>query len=65
MDITGLTNPRDFDRDDSVPRVVWGKYVKKDERVTLHIAVEVNHRLVDGLHIGQFARQLTALMEAL
>ena len=65
VEITGLTNPRDFDQDDSVPRVVWGKYVKKDERVILHIAVEVNHRLVDGLHIGRFAQRLTALIEAL
>lgn len=65
VEITGLTNPRDFDQDDSVPRVVWGKYAKKDERVILHIAVEVNHRLVDGLHIGRFAQRLTALIEAL
>ena len=65
MEITGLTNPRDFDQDDSVPRVVWGKYVKKDERVILHIAVEVNHRLIDGVHIGRFAEALTRRIQAL
>ena len=65
VEITGLTNPRDFDQDDSVPRVVWGKYVKKDERVILHIAVEVNHRLIDGVHIGRFAEALTRRIQAL
>ena len=29
VEIAGLTNPRDFDQDDSVPRVVWGESVEK------------------------------------
>ena len=62
MDVTGLTNERDFNRDDSVPRVAWGKYTDADGRKQLHISVEVNHRLVDGYHIGQFTLKLTELI---
>ncbi len=65
MDVTGLTNERDFDRDDTVPRIAWGKYVDVNGRKQLHISVEVNHRTVDGYHIGQFAQHLTQLIDAL
>lgn len=65
MDVTGLTNERDFNRDDSVPRVAWGRYTDVGGRRMLHISVEVNHRLVDGYHIGLFAQRLTELIQAL
>ncbi len=65
MDVTALTNARDYDRDDTVPRVAWGKYVDHGAGKQLHISVEVNHRTVDGWHIGQFALRLTELINAL
>ncbi len=65
MDVTGLTNERRFDVDDTVPRIAWGKYVEVNGRKQLHISVEVNHRTVDGYHIGQFAQHLTQLIDAL
>lgn len=64
MDVTGLTNERDFDRDDSVPRVAWGKYLLREGRRVLHISVEVNHRLVDGYHVGCLALKLTEKIRA-
>ncbi len=65
MDVTGLTNDRDFDRDDTVPRLAWGKYMDVGGRKVLHISVEVNHRTVDGWHIGQFALGLSELIRGL
>lgn len=65
VDLTGLKNERDFDRDDSVPRVTWGKYVERDGRLELGYSVEVNHRFIDGMHIGQFAQKLQGLIDAL
>lgn len=62
VDLTALTNERDFDRDDSVPRVAWGKYIEQDGRKTLGMSLEVNHRLIDGVHIGRFARELERLI---
>ena len=63
--ITSLTNERDLNPEDSVPRVAWGKYEEKDGRLVLSISLELNHRLVDGVHVGQFYQRLNALMEAL
>lgn len=69
IDITGLTNASDLlspmRNCDSVPRITWGKYVRVDNKYELGIAVEVNHRLVDGLHIGLFAKELSRLIDLL
>lgn len=65
VELTALTNERDFDPDDAVPRIAWGKYAQEGERKILHISLELNHRFVDGLHVGRFHEKLTALIEAL
>lgn len=63
LDMTGLTNERDLAqpgaREESVPRIAWGKYVPVGDRLELGIGIEVNHRLIDGVHLGQFAAALT------
>ena len=65
LDLTALTNERDFDPDDAIPRLAWGKYVRREGRLELGYSVEVNHRFIDGLHIGRFAERLQALIDAL
>lgn len=65
VDITALTNERDFDKDDSTPRVAWGRYTEENGRKTLGLSLEVNHRLIDGLHIGRFAQELERLISEL
>lgn len=65
VDMTALTNERDFDRDDSIPRVAWGKYTEENGRKTLCVSIELNHRFADGVHIGMFARELERLMAEL
>ena len=65
LDLTALTNERNFDADDAIPRLAWGKYVLRDGRRELGYSVEVNHRFIDGLHIGRFAERLQALIDGL
>ena len=65
LDMTALTNERDFDADDSIPRITWGKYKKEKDTVQLNISLEVNHRLIDGYHIEKFQEVLFARMNAL
>ncbi|MBE7007712.1 MAG: chloramphenicol acetyltransferase [Ruminococcaceae bacterium] len=65
FDLTALTNERDFDRDDAIPRVAWGRYVEENGRKTLGMSLEVNHRFVDGYHIGKFAEELTKRIDSL
>lgn len=65
VELTALTNERDFDPDDAVPRIAWGKYAQEGERKILHISLELNHRFVDGLHVGRFHEGLSEMIEAL
>lgn len=65
VEVTSVTNERDFDPDDSVPRIIWGKYREEQGRTVLHISLELNHRFVDGLHVGRFHEELTSLIERL
>ena len=65
LDITGLTNERHFDPLDSVPRIAWGKYTECGGCFKLGMSVEVNHKFIDGYHIGKFHEKLTQLIENL
>jgi chloramphenicol O-acetyltransferase type A len=65
LDVTALTNERDLDPDDAIPRIAWGKFVEEHGRKTLGLSIEVNHRFIDGLHIGQFARELERMIAEL
>lgn len=58
IDITCIINERDFNPDDTVPRISWGKYVSCNGRKKLNMSLEVNHRFIDGFHIGLFERHL-------
>lgn len=65
LELTALTNERDFDRDDAIPRIAWGRYTEVGDRKKLNMSVEVNHRFIDGLHIGRFSETLAGLITAL
>ena len=47
------------------PRICWGKYVPADGRETLGMSVEVNHRFIDGYHLGQFYQKLQRAINTL
>lgn len=65
IEITGMTNERNFDRDDNIPRIAWGKYREDKGRKVLGINLELNHRFCDGVHIGRFATELERLISEL
>ena len=62
---TGMTNPMQISRDDSIPRLSWGKYFRQDGRVLLPFSVQVNHALADGSHIGRFIDGLQNYLDAI
>lgn len=65
LEITALTNERDFDKDDAIPRIAWGRYTETNGCKKLNMSVEANHRFTDGFHLGQFHDELTALIAGL
>lgn len=65
VELTALTNERDFDPDDAIPRISWGKFHERDGRKILGMSLELNHRFTDGVHIGKFADALQNLIKQL
>lgn len=63
--LTAVTNERDVNPSDTIPRVTWGRWVERDGQTMLSLSMELNHRLLDGYHVGQFYAALNARMEAL
>lgn len=39
---------------DCNPRIVFGKFIRDGEQVKMPLAIQANHALVDGYHLGQF-----------
>lgn len=59
FDLTCCTNERQIDVNDAIPRITWGKYVRQENGCeTLGLSIEVNHRLIDGVHLGRFYESL-------
>lgn len=59
---TSFSHARTPGRGDTIPRFVFGKFIKERDRVMMPFSVEVHHALMDGLHVGRF---LTRLEEGL
>jgi chloramphenicol O-acetyltransferase type A len=51
---TGIDHTLSLRREDSIPRISWGKYFTKGKRVLLPFNIQVNHIFIDGLHVGKF-----------
>jgi chloramphenicol O-acetyltransferase type A len=62
ISFTSFAHARTKGRGESIPRIVFGKFIEEQKRLLLPISVEVHHALMDGLHVG---RLLTRLEEAL
>jgi len=51
--LTGAVNPM-CSKEDSIPRFTWGKYVPREGRLIMGMAVQCHHALVDGADVAAF-----------
>jgi len=58
VSFTHLSHTISINRNDSVPRISWGKYFEQDGKILLPFSVQVHHAFVDGIHIGQYFEKL-------
>ena len=69
LDLTSLTNEKDLSNEksrcDSIPRIAWGKYINDGDKKILTISMEVNHRFIDGYHIGLFSKRCAEIIDRL
>lgn len=50
-----------FNKDESLIKIVYGKYSNVDAKCMIPICVTANHALVDGYHMGMFFEKLSKL----
>lgn len=47
----------------SIPRIMWGKYVREGDKLVMPMSIQVHHGLADGLHLGQFFQCLQTKLD--
>jgi chloramphenicol O-acetyltransferase type A len=62
VSFTSFAHARNWGREDSVPKIAFGKFIKENNRIRLPISVEVHHALMDGLHVGRFLTRLEEML---
>lgn len=62
---TQITHPISFTKDDSVPRISWGKYFERDEKVWMPFSIQAHHALMDGYHVGKYVTALQNYLDQL
>lgn len=60
---TSFSHARNWNAEDSVPRLAFGKFIREDERTRLPFSVEVHHALVDGSDVGRYVTRLEEVLE--
>jgi chloramphenicol O-acetyltransferase type A len=51
---TSMSHPVHLHPADSVPRFSWGKFSSQGDRLSLPLSVQVNHAVMDGIHVGRY-----------
>ena len=62
VSFTSFSHARNWGREDSVPKIAFGKFSTENERIHLPISVEVHHALMDGLHVGRYLNRLAEML---
>lgn len=63
ISFTHLSHTISINRNDSVPRISWGKYFEQGGKMLLPFSVQVHHALVDGTHVGKYISVLQEIMD--
>ncbi|MBN2041797.1 MAG: chloramphenicol acetyltransferase [Spirochaetes bacterium] len=62
ISFTHISHTINLNKNDSAPRISWGKYYSKRSKVYLPFSVQVNHCFADGYHIAQYKEILESYM---
>ncbi|MFC0877451.1 CatA-like O-acetyltransferase [Saccharicrinis sp. FJH2] len=63
ISFTHISHTISLNKNDSVPRISWGKYYKQGKRTLLPFSVQANHSLIDGYHVGKYIDKLQTFID--
>lgn len=59
---TSFSHARNWGREDSIPKLAFGRAEPDGERLWMPVSVEVHHALMDGVHVGRYLQALEAAL---
>jgi chloramphenicol O-acetyltransferase type A len=62
ISFTSFSHARNWRREDSVPKISFGKFTRENDRTLMPFSVEVHHALVDGLHVGRYVARMEEML---
>ena len=62
ISFTHISHTISLNKNDSVPRISWGKYYESGEKILLPFSVQAHHALVDGFHVGKYIEKLQTFL---
>lgn len=62
ISFTSFSHARNWGRDDSVPKIAFGRFHKLQDQTLLPMSVEVHHALMDGYHVGKFVSRVEEML---
>ncbi|HEY2963646.1 MAG TPA: CatA-like O-acetyltransferase [Pyrinomonadaceae bacterium] len=62
ISFTSFSHARNWRREDSVPKISFGKFTREADRTLMPFSVEVHHALVDGLHVGRYVARVEEML---
>ena len=58
----GVTHARNFKYPDSTPKITFGKFFHKGDKVLMPVAVNAHHGLMDAFHVAQYLKLFQKLL---
>jgi chloramphenicol O-acetyltransferase type A len=62
LHFSSFSHARNWKREDSIPKISFGRADADGARLWLPVSVEVHHALMDGVHVGRYVQQLEAVL---
>ena len=62
LHFSSFSHARNWGREDSVPKISFGRADVEGSHLWLPFSVEVHHALMDGLHVGRYVQALEAAL---
>ncbi len=62
LDFTSISHARQFRKDDSSPRITFGKMTENAGRRTMPVSIHVHHGLLDGLQVAQYIERFQEML---
>ncbi len=65
LSFTEVSTEINIDKNDSIPRIIWGKYFESNNRLLMPFSISVNHALIDGYHVCKYINNLQCYLDSL